>query len=401
MPKGFYRIAMIAACPFPEPRGTPTRILRMAEALVERGHEVHVVTYHLGQPIENHAFRIHRIPTVKSYQKRSAGPSYQKLLVLDVLLAYRVMSVLRHHRIDIIHAHHFEGMIASWPAHLLYAKPLIFDIHTLLESELHYYGKRYPLTIKKKLGRLGDKILPRFANKLIAVSDDINDKLAKHHGYNPEKIKVIPNGVELELFENVDVPTRHLAEQSNTLVFAGNLAPYQRIDLLLQAFHEVRKQRPDTRLKMLTDSDFSNYEALARELGVRENIDLRACQLKDLPRQLASSAIALNPRTECDGLPQKLLNYMAAGAPVVSFEGSAKHFEHEQHGLVVENSNTKAFADAIIRLLDHRCLGKKYAENARGFVLSEMSWGKTAEQVELIYEQVLRGKQSNVGETGQ
>ena len=41
------RIAIVAACPFPLPRGTPVRILRMAEALADRGHEVHVVTYHL------------------------------------------------------------------------------------------------------------------------------------------------------------------------------------------------------------------------------------------------------------------------------------------------------------------------------------------------------------------
>jgi len=42
------RIAMIAACPFPWPRGTPIRIHRIAEAVARRGHAVHVVTYHLG-----------------------------------------------------------------------------------------------------------------------------------------------------------------------------------------------------------------------------------------------------------------------------------------------------------------------------------------------------------------
>ena len=42
-------IAMVAACPFPAPRGTPIRALRLAEALAARGHRVHVVTYHYGQ----------------------------------------------------------------------------------------------------------------------------------------------------------------------------------------------------------------------------------------------------------------------------------------------------------------------------------------------------------------
>ncbi len=392
MPKTAYRIAMIAACPFPEPRGTPTRIFRMAEALVKRGHEVHIVTYHLGQPIEDPPFKIHRIPGIKSYQKRSAGPTFQKLFLLDLLLVYRVISVLHRHKIDIIHAHHFEGLLASWFAHLLYAKPLIFDIHTLLESELPYYGKKFPFKIKKILGRLGDRVLPRFANKLVAVSDEINEKLVKQHRFGSGQIQVIPNGVELELFENVATPKQSLGEELNALVFAGNFAPYQRIDLLLQAFYEVCKQRPDTRLKLLTDSDFAPYEALASKLGIRQSIDQAACPLQELPNQLALSAIALNPRTECDGLPQKLLNYMAVGLPVVSFAGSAKYLVHEQYGLVIENGNTKAFADAIVRLLDQPELGEEYGKNARQFVLSELSWGETAKQLEMVYAKTLKEK---------
>ena len=55
------RIAMVAACPFPWPRGTPIRIHRMAEALGRRGHDVHVVTYHLGGPTPTPHMTVHRI----------------------------------------------------------------------------------------------------------------------------------------------------------------------------------------------------------------------------------------------------------------------------------------------------------------------------------------------------
>ncbi|MFQ5580855.1 MAG: glycosyltransferase family 4 protein [Nitrospiria bacterium] len=388
---------MVAACPFPEPRGTPTRILRMAEALAGRGHEVHVVSYHLGQPIDSPSIKIHRIPNIKTYQKRTPGPSCQKLLVLDPLLVIKLIALLRRYEIDLIHAHHFEGMLASWYAHKLFNKPLVFDIHTLLESELPYYGSGFPLSLKKHVGRLFDRIVPHFANQLIAVSDEIKEKLIKQHGYTKRQIPVIPNGMELELFGDIGVSGCSKEGQSKTLVFSGNLSLYQRIDLLLEAFREVCNQRSDVHLKMLTASDFSSYEVLARELGVRERIDVKECQLEDLPNELASATIALNPRTECDGLPQKLLNYMAAGIPVVSFEGSAKHFLHGQHGLVVENGNTKEFADAIVKILDHPERGKKYGEDARSFVLNEMSWDKTAANVEEIYDQILCETQSNEG----
>ena len=44
-----FTVAVVAACPFPAPRGTPIRILRLSEALAARGHRVHVVAYDAGQ----------------------------------------------------------------------------------------------------------------------------------------------------------------------------------------------------------------------------------------------------------------------------------------------------------------------------------------------------------------
>ena len=58
------RIAMLAACPFPWPRGTPIRIHRMTEALARHGHEVHVVTYHLGKELSASPYEVHRIRDV-------------------------------------------------------------------------------------------------------------------------------------------------------------------------------------------------------------------------------------------------------------------------------------------------------------------------------------------------
>ena len=85
-----FKIAMVAACPFPWPRGTPIRIFRMADALGRRGHEVHVVTYHLGEACSGAPFHIHRIPSVATYRKYSPGPTIQKLLIPDLLLVLKM-----------------------------------------------------------------------------------------------------------------------------------------------------------------------------------------------------------------------------------------------------------------------------------------------------------------------
>ena len=104
---------MVAACPFPHPRGTPIRILRMAEALAARGHEIHVVTYHLGSSHLSARLRIHRTRTLASYRHVAPGPTYEKLLILDPLLAAKLVEVIRRFSIDLVHAHHYEGLLVA------------------------------------------------------------------------------------------------------------------------------------------------------------------------------------------------------------------------------------------------------------------------------------------------
>ena len=381
-----YRIAMVAACPFPVPRGTPTRILRMAEALVGRGHEVHVVTYHLGQQVAATPLFIHRIANVPTYNKVSPGPSVQKLLLLDPLLAVKLLGVMRRHDIDLIHAHHFEGVLCAWPSAKLFGKPLIFDAHTLLESELPSYRIGLSERTKVYMGRMLDRYVPRLAIHTISVSDEIKAKLVQRWGVDEQRISIIPNGVEVELFENGVSSRMDSERETRTLVFAGTLAGYQRIDMLLSVFSRVCQARHDVRLMILTTADFGPYEGLARELGVRHRIDIVPGEFSELPEQLVRADIGLSPRTECDGMPQKILNYMAAGIPVVASAGSAKHMLHRQHGLVVADNDESAFADAILELLDHPEVGRRYGDNAREFVKANLSWGKSASDVERVYE---------------
>ena len=67
---------------------------------------------------------------------------------------------------------------------------------------------------------------------------------------------------------------------------------------------------------------------------------------------LVQADVLLNPRSRCAGIPQKLLNYMAAGRPTGSFAGSSKIITDRVHGLVVENDDVQAFADAMLELAE-------------------------------------------------
>jgi glycosyltransferase involved in cell wall biosynthesis len=389
---GRFRIAMVAACPFPSPRGTPIRIYRIADELARRGHEVDVFTYHLGASSEDAAFGIHRIPNIRTYRKQSPGPSYQKLMLLDPLLAVKLVRALRRRRYDVLHAHHAEGLLAALPAHLLFRVPLVFDVHTLLETELPYYQLGLSRTVLRRFGRALDARLPRLANHVIAVSEEIRAALVNKFGYSPHELSVIPNGVEARFCHALAPVNSHSLHPGPTVVYAGNLATFQRIDLLLRGFAAAHAKRSDLWLQIYTDSSFLEFESLARELGIRERVRIDSVGLDQLPAHLAAADVAVNPRTECAGMPLKLGNYMAAGCPIVSFAGSAKHIAHERTGLVVPDDDIDALAAGILRLIADKDLARQLGAQARSFARNELDWAGVAERIEAVYDQVARSR---------
>jgi len=383
-----FRVLLTAACPFPLSRGTPARIYRMAEALAARGHDVHVATYHLGEAFRSKPpFTVHRIRDVAAYRKTSPGPALRKILQLDPMLAATVAEVARGQRIEVIHAHHLEGLAVSWPTARWRHIPLIYDAHTTLGSELHYYELGLPDRAKRLAGRLIDRWAPGLADHVVAVSEEIRRDIVGRSRVPAERVSVMPNGVEAEHFatEAPEVPV----SGPGTIIYAGNLAPYQGIDLLIHSFRRVLDRRPGTRLILATEDGFEDYEGAARELGVRENIDVLHTGFQDLPARLAMSAIAVNPRSEGAGLPQKLLNYMAAGRPVVSFEGSARLMVHGRHGTIVPNGDVGAFANAVVDLLDDRQAARALGENGRDLVRKHHSWDQLAERLEELYGRLI------------
>jgi glycosyltransferase involved in cell wall biosynthesis len=144
-------------------------------------------------------------------------------------------------------------------------------------------------------------------------------------------------------------------------------------------------------LRIVTDSPFTPYEALARELGVRDGIALEdSPSFENLPRVLSEADIALNPRTNCDGIPVKLLNYMAAARPAVSFETSAPGATHGLNGWLAESGNVESFAAGVILLLQDPGRAQSIGQAARDYVVEHSSWPKAAERCERIFESLRR-----------
>lgn len=380
-----FRIAMVAACPMPARRGTPLRIERLAEALTARGHHVELVTYHVADGPQPLSVPVHRIFRRQIYWHMPVGPSFRKLALYDPVLTWKLSRVLAQRRFDIIHAHHVEGLLVALPARVLHRIPLVYDAHTMLSAELPSYTAGLGRVVFGTVGGWLDGALPRRADHIVAVTPDIRDRLLSAHGLGPDRVSVVTNGVEIDHFRMETPPRR---DGLVRLIYTGTLAQYQSVDLLLQAFAQARRTRPDLRLCFSISASFDPYESMARRLGVREAIELLGDGLDELPRQLADAAIAVLPRTNCPGIPQKLLNYMAAGKAIVASAGSAKVLEHERTGLVVANGDVAGFAGALLRLAADPGLRGELGAAARAKVESEFSWEMAAQRMEPVYERL-------------
>jgi len=384
-----YKILKIAACPFPYPRGTPVRIFRIANSLSQLGHDVHVFTYGLGDKSIEVPFKIHRIKDIKTYKKLSPGPSYQKLLILDFLLLFKIDRFLKNNKIDVLHAHHYEALLIGLLLRRKYKIPLIYDAHTILNSELPHYNLGLPRSFKQSIARYIDNKYPKKADYIISVTDEIETLLISDFGIKQDKISVITNGVEFEHFTR-SVGTDKQLQENKSLVYAGNLAPYQKIELLLEIFKKLLGYFDKISLKIVTQSNYQKDLSVAKKMGINEKINFINAGYDKLPDYLNSSDIALNTRMDGEGIPLKLLNYMAAGLPIVSFEGSARYLKHMETALLVKNGDIDSFVLSIKKLFDNPDISEQISKNAQSFAMENFSWEKSAGMVQDVYNKIVK-----------
>lgn len=396
-----YRILMVAACPFPANHGSAASIREMSEALVKLGHTVHVVTYPIQEDIPVlEGVCIHRVnPPFFKPGKVIVGPSFLKFLY-DPLMIIKSLRIILKFKIDVIHAHNYEGAIIGWVGKTLTRRPMLYNAVNSMADELPGYNFIKPRVLAVWLGRLLDKLVPHAGNVVTVVSDALKDFLVLQ-GVAAQIIRVVPAGVNLDMFAAGDgdrIKIKHgLSSKTPLVVYTGAFEAFQRIDYLLKAMQRVLLFRPDAYL-LLAGSVYNpeasgRFKAMAKELGIEKNvIFIEAVPLPELTDYLAAADVTVVPRPECPGHPVKLLNYMAAGKATVSFKGGAKGLHHMYNGYLVEDHDADGLGDGIIFLLEHEHLRLAIAAKARATIVGNFDWDTLAKGIAILYQRMLEGK---------
>src|SRR5438067_4664122 len=161
-----YSVAMVAACPFPANHGSAASIREMSDTLSDLGHNVHIVTYPTGQEdIRVRRAVVHRTSPFRAESDARVGPSPEKFL-LDFNLLRLLLRVIRRERIEIIHAHNYEGALIGLMAKWITRRPLLYNAVNLMSDELASYRFIRPIWLAHALGRTLDWFVPIFPDHI-------------------------------------------------------------------------------------------------------------------------------------------------------------------------------------------------------------------------------------------
>jgi glycosyltransferase involved in cell wall biosynthesis len=386
---------MAVASPFPANHGTPGSIREMAEAIAAQGHTVHVVAYHFGDGTPPQGVTIHRTPDVGLRRNVVVGPTWAKPFQ-DLQMVFVLCRVVRQERIDLIHAHNYEGALVGYLASVATGRPLLYNACNTMTDELASYDFFRPKRLAVWLARVLDYWVPRLPDMTIALSDELGQFL-RARGVPPERLHVVPLGVHPEIFAGVD---RRAARQrlhpdpGPLVIYTGCLDALQRIDYLMQAMTVVVGGAPDAKLIVLAnavkDRDLQRCHRLVEGLGLDRHVEIvPSHSFEDVPPYLAIADVAVVPRPTCPGFPVKLLNYLAAGKPVVVFEGSAKGLHHGETAILALDHDWRALGHGILDLVSDPALAQRLGANGQRWVMEQYSWPSVTERIIKVYEQLL------------
>jgi glycosyltransferase involved in cell wall biosynthesis len=381
---------MLAPTPYFSDRGCHVRIYEEARALTRLGHEVCIVTYHLGRDMPG--VSVVRIPTIPWYNKLEAGPSWHKPY-LDLLLLFKSFITARLFRPHIIHAHLHEGTLIGYILKRTLRLPLLFDYQGSLSDESLNHGFFPTGSLLYRLFVSMEWAIDSCADAIITSSDEGRSELVRNWGIEPEKISTLIDAVDTDIFKPYSRSDARwelgIPEDAQVVVYLGLFNRYQGVDMLLDAIVHIRSEITKVHFLLMGFPD-EEYRRRAVETGIDDLITFTGRVPYDrAPFFLSAGDLAVSPKlalTEANG---KLFNYMACALPTVVFDSEVNREILGDDGIYAEYGNVSSLAGCIVATLNNRGLMSKLGQRVRKHAVEAHSWDARASRLAGIYSNLL------------
>jgi starch synthase (maltosyl-transferring) len=277
--------------------------------------------------------------------------------VWDLRTLWRLRRQVREHAPDLVHALLFHANIACRFAGVPRDR-LICEIQTV-EIERNWHLAVEHLTHAR-------------CRCVIGNSPSVIDHLARCGGVPRDRLVLVRGGIDpepIQAAESADPRTLGLEPALPIVLWTGRLDPVKGLEDLIAAAAAVNRSRPVHLVLAGEGPDRPRLERLVGESGAADRIHLIG-RRDDVPSLLAMADVFAFPsRTE--GLPNALLEAMAAGLPIVATNvpGNSDLIKDGCNGLLVKAGDTSGLADCLVKLLANKSLAHRLGQEAARTVI--------------------------------
>jgi len=398
------RIAMLSvhSCPLGslgtrDTGGMSVYIRELAVELGKLGHSVDIFT-RVHDPNDGQIDELGR--NARLIHLKAGGDEEMHKLVLYSYLPDFACNVENFRKVnglgyDLIFSHYWLSAQVGQELRMWWGVPHIIMFHTLgaVKNNIGIGEEEPELRIET------ERELIRDCHRVIASTEREKEALLRYYGASPQKIGVVPCGVNLELFQPVD---KRFARQElglgdgKIVLFVGRVDPLKGIDRLLEAVARLSHTRG---LKLIiiggdgqSESEVERLHQLARALGIQDFVTfLGLIKHEGMPYYYCAADVCVVPSYyESFGLVA--LESLACGTPVVATDvGDLKKIIRPgETGYVVANASPAELASRIASILSRPAYDTSSVRSIRASV-AHFSWSNIARAIAKEYRQVLAG----------
>jgi colanic acid biosynthesis glycosyl transferase WcaI len=411
----------------PEIAAPSARVSELSQHWVKRGHDVTVLTGFPNHPdgvlrpeyrrrLWRMVFReqMHGVDVVRSWLlPLSTRKSFARILNCVSFFLSSSLTGTFLARPDVIIASSPQLLVGltGWWLSRAHRVPFIFEVRDLWPESLVAVGLG---NTRSAMYRSLEKIaafLYRRADHVVVVTPAFRERLIAQWRVAPEKISVVPNGVETAMFSprpadsvlRQQIGAQIGAKDKFVVSFIGTLGLAHGLDTLVAAAEKLQQKEPSVLFVVIGEgADRERIVDMAQAKGLT-NIRFVPQQSRErIPAYIAASdaCLALLKKSEVfeTVIPTKMLEFMSCGRPVIlGVSGQAREIlKQSQAGIAIEPCDSDALCDAILKLRDDADLRQQLARNGREYIVQNFSREHTASAYLEILREVVGAAQ--VGE---
>lgn len=356
--------------------GAETQVVGIARGLQRLGHDVEIILMTGRGPlldvVRDAGIRTHTLdyPGIRFRNERRELRPW--LVLTDALRLLSLIRVLRLGRYDVLHAFLFHAYALGIPLAYLARVP----VRIAARRGLHEGLPRTPLLMPMT------RLSTRLATAVVANANAVAEDAHVHEGVPREKLAVVRNAVDLP--EKAADPSA----QPPTGLIIANLIHYKgHLDLA----EALRLLPAPPRIRCLGDGPMRpQLEAAIETGGLQERMLLEGSRVG--ARAVYADVQFAVLASHSEGMPNAVLEAMAAGLPVVATDvgGVRELVEHDVTGLLVPRSDPAAMAAALDRITTDVSFRIAAGASARERA-AQFSWDAAAKAHEALYERLLTG----------